>query len=229
MDDDGRRRRELLEKEEVALLEKKIYHVVNEGGSYRQANDDVQDESVKRKWQHLEPWSVDTEDYTTPPAYINDEADISTDQDQARSTGSSTVKQTSPINVFDAAYKEEVSTDSRGQAMSYLNQDDKWMIGDVDLLSKFEQFKDQYDMSRFSLSLDGIADVSQGSGFCMFLSPEDRKLAATVSPSPVDERWPNLKGILERVCGGSPRCSYEDFMTALKKENNDDELVEYIR
>lgn len=39
VDDDGRRRRELLEKEGVALLEKKIYHVANEGDSYRQAND----------------------------------------------------------------------------------------------------------------------------------------------------------------------------------------------
>lgn len=116
-----------------------------------------------------------------------------------------------------------------GQAMSYLNQDDKWIIGDVDLLSKFHQFKGQSDVPRFSLSLDGIADVSQGSGFCMFLSSEERKLAATVSPSIIDERWPNLKGIMERVCGGSPSCSYEDFMTSLKKEDNDDELVEYIR
>lgn len=113
--------------------------------------------------------------------------------------------------------------------MSYLNQDDKWIIGDVDMLSKFDQFKDQSDMPRFSLSLDGIADVSQGSRFCMFLSSEERKLAATVSPSLIDERWPNLKGIMERVCGGSPSCSYEDFMTSLKNEDNDDELVEYIR
>ncbi|KAK5809448.1 hypothetical protein F5H01DRAFT_43738 [Linnemannia elongata] len=113
--------------------------------------------------------------------------------------------------------------------MSYLNQDDKWIIGDVDLLSKFDQFKDQSDMRRFSLSLDEIADVSQGSRFCMFLSSEERKLAVTVPPSLIDERWPNLKGIMERVCGGSPSCSYEDFMTLLKKEDNDDELVEYIR
>ncbi|KAG0317026.1 hypothetical protein BGZ97_006012 [Linnemannia gamsii] len=58
---------------------------------------------------------------------------------------------------------------------------------------------------------------------------EERKLAATVSPSLIDERWPNLKGIMERISGGSSSCSYEDVVTSLKKEDNGDELVEYIR
>ncbi|KAF9946129.1 hypothetical protein BGZ72_000659, partial [Mortierella alpina] len=85
-----------------------------------------------------------------------------------------------------------------GFDMSQLNQDDEWMVGDVDLLSKFDQFKNQSIIPRFSLSLDGIADVSQGSDFYLFLSSEERRLATAVSPSSVDDRWPNLKGIMER-------------------------------
>ena len=48
-DEEGCRYRELLEKEGVAVLEKKIYHVAKEGGSYRQANDG--------KW---DTWTEDT-------------------------------------------------------------------------------------------------------------------------------------------------------------------------
>ncbi|KAG0270775.1 hypothetical protein BGZ95_001543, partial [Linnemannia exigua] len=154
VDDDGRRRRELLEKEGVALLEKKIYHVVNEGGSYRQANDDC----------------------ATPPAYINDEADVFTDQDQSRSPGNPTVKQTSPINVFDATYEEEVFTDSRAPIiLGYVTKSLGPSMSEKDLGSlPGRSFKERCHYSTFRRD----AKERKNHGRDLFVDTEEQALMA---------------------------------------------------
>lgn len=58
-----------------------------------------------------------------------------------------------------------------------LNQLDTWKVGDVDLMSRFNNVKQQQTQSRFSLVLDGIADVTSGSAFSHSLTVEERTLA----------------------------------------------------
>jgi hypothetical protein len=62
-----------------------------------------------------------------------------------------------------------------------LNQVDVWKVDDIDLLSMFNEFKHQQAHSRFSLALDGIADVTPGSTFSRALSVKERSLASVVS------------------------------------------------
>jgi len=112
--------------------------------------------------------------------------------------------------------------------MVLLNQRIVWKIGDLDLLSKFHDFKNQ-PRPRFSLSLDGIADITPSSEFAQTLSKEELVLANAVSTSDTDinERWPTLSPILSRVCALSH--SYDDVVKALKKEDIDDAVVDYLR
>lgn len=103
-----------------------------------------------------------------------------------------------------------------------------WKAGDVDLLSKFTEFKGQHQ-PRFSLAKDGIADVTPGSSFFGTLSKEQQMLAATASISSKDmeEKWPSLSSILSRVCVRTH--SYDDVVKALRREDVSDPIVEYLR
>ncbi|KAI8606744.1 hypothetical protein EDD21DRAFT_360324 [Dissophora ornata] len=110
-------------------------------------------------------------------------------------------------------------------ALTPLNQLEIWMVGDVDMLSKFNNFKHQQPQSRFSLALDGIADVSPGSEFSQTLSQEERALANVISVKDLDEKWPSLSSILSRVCAASR--SYDDVVKALRKENTNEPIVDW--
>ncbi|KAF8924077.1 hypothetical protein BGZ58_002188 [Dissophora ornata] len=122
---------------------------------------------------------------------------------------------------------EEVVTVQKASALTPLNQLEIWMVGDVDMLSKFNNFKHQQPQSRFSLALDGIADVSPGSEFSQTLSQEERALANVISVKDLDEKWPSLSSILSRVCAASR--SYDDVVKALRKENTNEPIVDYLR
>ncbi|KAF9080614.1 hypothetical protein BGX23_001890, partial [Mortierella sp. AD031] len=74
-------------------------------------------------------------------------------------------------------------------SFALLNQVDVWKVDDIDLLSKFNDFKYQQAQSRFSLALDGIADVTPGSTFSRALSVKERSLASVVSLKSIDENW----------------------------------------
>lgn len=100
-------------------------------------------------------------------------------------------------------------------------------MDDVDLLSKFNNFKHQQPQPRLSLALDGIADVSSGSGFFLTLSQKERMLASAFAVKDIDEKWPALSLILSRVC--VPSHSYEDVVQALRKEDPGEPIVDYIR
>ncbi|KAI1300411.1 hypothetical protein EDD11_006201 [Mortierella claussenii] len=113
-------------------------------------------------------------------------------------------------------------------AMSLLNQKTVWKINDVDFLSIFADFAHE-PQSKFSLALDGIADVTPGSAFYSTLTQEQRSLAGDIfiSDEDVYKKWPSFSSILSRVCTSSR--SYEDVVKALKKETNDDPVVDYFR
>lgn len=112
--------------------------------------------------------------------------------------------------------------------MALLNQKTTWKKEDVDFLSLFTDFAGQ-PQSKFSLALDGIADVTPGSAFYSTLTQEQRSLAGDIfiSDKDVDKRWPSLSLILSRVCTSSR--SYEDVVKALKNETSDDPIVDYFR
>ncbi|KAG0199797.1 hypothetical protein BGX33_011389 [Mortierella sp. NVP41] len=100
-------------------------------------------------------------------------------------------------------------------------------VDGVDLLSKFDSFKNQQPQGRFSLALDGIADVTPGSAFSLYLSQEERALAITTSVKDINERWRSLSSILSRVCARSH--SYDDVVEALDKEDASDRVVKYLQ
>ncbi|CAO3572332.1 unnamed protein product [Mortierella alpina] len=129
-------------------------------------------------------------------------------------------------NVFDISSQEEL-TERKEEALVSLNQQGTWSVGDVDLLSKFNNFRNQQPQSRYSLALDGIADVTPGSAFYLTLSQEQRILANTISFKEVDKRWPTLSSILSRVCVHT--YSYENVVEAVRKEDANDPLVDYLR
>lgn len=112
-------------------------------------------------------------------------------------------------------------------ALVSLNQLDVWKVGDVDLLSKFNDFQQQQTQSRFSLALDGIADITPGSAFSRFLPVEERTLANTICVKSINENWQSLSSILSRVCG---QChSYDEVVKALRKEDTNEPVVDYLR
>ncbi|KAG0048478.1 hypothetical protein BGZ83_006565 [Gryganskiella cystojenkinii] len=123
---------------------------------------------------------------------------------------------------------EDGETERELEAMVVLNQKTEWRNGDVDFLSIFTNFKCQ-PQSKFSLALDGIADITPGSVFYSTLTQEQRVLASGISTSEgdVNKKWPSLSTILSRVFGSSR--TYEDVIKALKKETSDDLIVDYLR
>ncbi|KAK3843872.1 MAG: hypothetical protein J3R72DRAFT_440129 [Linnemannia gamsii] len=116
---------------------------------------------------------------------------------------------------------------SSSSAFALLNQVDVWKVDDIDLLSKFNDFKRQQAHSRFSLALDGIADVTPGSTFSRALSVKERSLASVVSLKSIDESWQCLSSILSRVCG---QCSsFDEVVEALRHEDTREPVVDYLR
>ncbi|KAG0044843.1 hypothetical protein BGZ89_005908, partial [Linnemannia elongata] len=115
----------------------------------------------------------------------------------------------------------------KAAAFALLNQMDVWKVDDIDLLSKFNDFKYQQAHSRFSLALDGIADVTPGSAFSRTLSVEERSLASLVSLNSIDENWQCLSPILSRVCG--QRSSFDEVVKALRQEDIEEPVVDYLR
>lgn len=113
-------------------------------------------------------------------------------------------------------------------ALALLNQKTVWRVGDLDLLSKFIDFKSQ-PRSRYSLALDGIADITPSSEFALTLSQDERMLANAVSTSDRDitEKWPTLLSVLSKVCAVSH--DYDDVVKALKKEDVNDPIIDYLR
>ncbi|KAF9338657.1 hypothetical protein BGX26_009613, partial [Mortierella sp. AD094] len=76
----------------------------------------------------------------------------------------STLREEPLINGFENSFGAEDVAEQRLSAMALLNQKTTWKVGDLDLLSKFFVFKAQ-PRSRFSLALDGIADITPSSEF----------------------------------------------------------------
>ncbi|KAF9086019.1 hypothetical protein BGX29_001651 [Mortierella sp. GBA35] len=126
----------------------------------------------------------------------------------------------------DTPLTEEDISEQKAALVS-LNQQDTWIVDGVDLLSKFDSFKNQQPQGRFSLALDGIADVTPGSAFSLYLSQEERALAITTSVKDINERWRSLSSILSRVCARSH--SYDDVVEALDKEDASDRVVKYLQ
>ncbi|KAF9548023.1 hypothetical protein EC957_007306 [Mortierella hygrophila] len=164
----GKRHKALLESEQTALLEKKIFHVDVDGDVYRQATEDgvrrrkrfdnedeLGDETTLYNKSPLLTWN--SEGSRTPPPRAPKSPTFHS-QHLESSPGSPTVRQVPLTNVFDAS-TEEVVVEEKSAALASLNQTSIWTVGDVDLLSKFTDFKRQ-PQSRFSLALDGIADFS---------------------------------------------------------------------
>ncbi|KAF9583208.1 hypothetical protein BGW38_010025 [Lunasporangiospora selenospora] len=136
-------------------------------------------------------------------------------------------------NIFETSCTEEDITTQQGTsksmvaALASLSQPGVWTVDDVDLLSKFNNFKHQQPQPRLSMALDGIADVSSGSGFFLTLSQKERMLASAVAAKDIDKKWPALLSILSRVCVASN--SYEDVVQALRKEDPNGPIVDYLR
>ncbi|KAK3805239.1 MAG: hypothetical protein JOS17DRAFT_781434 [Linnemannia elongata] len=173
-----------------------------------------------------EPLTCDSKDATTPPSN-RPESPTSLHNNRSLSPGSPTVRQTPLVNVFETSLTEEDITAQQAAALASLSQLDVWTVDDVDLLSKFNNFKHQQPQPRLALALDGIADVSSGSGFFLTLSQKERMLASAVAVKDIDEKWPALSLILSRVC--VPSHSYEDVVQALRKEDPGEPIVDYIR
>lgn len=113
-------------------------------------------------------------------------------------------------------------------AMTLLNQRVSWKVANTDFLSKFLAFS-EIVQSRFSLALDGVADITPGSDFAHVLTPEELTLANAVytADANIEERWPGLVPLLSRVC--APSYSYENVVAALEKEATNDPMVHYLR
>ncbi|KAF9972830.1 hypothetical protein BGZ75_001357, partial [Mortierella antarctica] len=111
--------------------------------------------------------------------------------------------------------------------LAQLNQADEWRVGDLDVLSKFRDFRRQQAHSQLSLALEGIADVISGSAFSRTLPAEKRSLVSIVGPKSVDEKWECLSPILNRICG--QRSSYDEVVEALRQEDAKEPIVDYLR
>lgn len=74
-----------------------------------------------------------------------------------------------------------------------------WNCQGVDLIAKFRDFRPS-NMGSFSLVQDGIADMTYRSSFAKTLPSIVLTEARKVDLIPdIDERWPSLQGISERV------------------------------
>ncbi|KAF8933645.1 hypothetical protein BGZ47_010776, partial [Haplosporangium gracile] len=224
-DPKGKLRKELLESQQKALMEKQILHVDVDGDVYRQAIE----EGVKRRRVYgteneggdetlYNQSSRDSEALKTPPPRAQSPTFIS--RHLASSPSSLTMRQVHST--------EEDVVAQIPAALALLNQTITWTVDDVDLLSRFTEFKGQAQ-PRFSLALDGIADVTPGSAFSQTLSPEQRMLVndSIVSDKDIEERWPSLSSILARVCARSS--SYDDVVEALSKEVVNERIIDYLR
>ncbi|KAG0273083.1 hypothetical protein BGZ95_011113 [Linnemannia exigua] len=139
------------------------------------------------------------------------QSDFST-QEQPSSPGNSTLHEQLFTSGFDNSSAKEDMTEERLSAMMLLNQKTEWKVLELDLLSKFLVFRDQ-PQSRFSLALDGIADVTQGSEFALTLTQEELTLANVTSTSDPDINASShhLK-FSDTVCEGlNEREEFSDF------------------
>ncbi|KAF9929876.1 hypothetical protein FBU30_001125 [Linnemannia zychae] len=182
--DEGIRLRKLMELEWSAHLEKNTYHVQVDGNLYYRATeaDTVKQNSNARK-EHVDQsddFSSTAYNPTTPPLYQGDGFD----------------------NPSPFSQSEEYI--SGYQALASLSQEMSWIVDDVDMMEKFNTFKNTQPLSPFSLALDDIANVSSGSGFAMSLSHKERKLANNVNVKSIEQMWPSISSILVRVCKWSP-------------------------
>ncbi|KAG0256056.1 hypothetical protein BGZ95_005588, partial [Linnemannia exigua] len=115
---------------------------------------------------------------------------------------------------------EELIAEQKAAALALLNQLDVWKVGDKD-------FKQQQTQSRFSLALDGIADVTPESAFSRSLPVAERILANAICVKSINEQWQSLSSILSRVCG---QCySYDQVFQASRKEDVNEPVVDYLR
>jgi hypothetical protein len=106
-----------------------------------------------------------------------------------------------------------------------LNQDIEWNVEGVNLVQKFREFR-AYNLQDFSLARDGIADVNIHSKFRKSLARNVGLAANRVDPiNNLHERWPTLKGVLERVFAKS---HYDNVDRAIAKENFEDPVVRYV-
>ncbi|KAF9918751.1 hypothetical protein FBU30_011285 [Linnemannia zychae] len=84
-----------------------------------------------------------------------------------------------------------------------------------------------FEMCSTEKDITGQQDVSPGSGFSLTLSQKEWKLACAVTVKDIDEKWPDLTSILSRVC--VPSRSYDDVVQALRKEDLNEPIVDYLR
>ncbi|KAH7028685.1 hypothetical protein BKA57DRAFT_230620 [Linnemannia elongata] len=176
----------------------------------------------------LSPFTTSSpEDPATPPSYRAGSS-VPIPQNRALSPGSPTVRQMPLTDVFETSSStEEDITGQQAAALASLSQQVLWVVDGVDLLSKFNNFKNQQPQPRLSLALDGIADVSSGSGFSLSLSQKERMLASPVTVKGIDQKWPSISSILSRVCASSR--SYDDVVKALRNEDPNEVIVDYLR
>ncbi|GJJ74259.1 hypothetical protein EMPS_06617 [Entomortierella parvispora] len=237
-DSAGKRRRKLLESEQATRLEKNIFHVEADGNLYRQATEGSQEtggqvtESGDKRKRVISDEHESENQGNSEVAIAPYQRDLSTSclfpQDSPSSPDHSAVLEEPLTNDQDDPFHDDDLAAQRSAAMASLNQKVEWKVGNHDFLSKFLDFKAQAS-SRYSLALDGVADLSPGSEFTLTLPLEERPLACAVSTSEPDinEKWPTLLPILSRVC--APTHSYDDVVNALKNEDANDPIVEYLR
>ncbi|KAI1288882.1 hypothetical protein EDD11_009572, partial [Mortierella claussenii] len=225
-DPDGKRHRMLLESEQSTMLEKKIFHVDVDGNLYRQATE-VGDKRRKVFCAENELGDEGSECGQSSSSTLNSEG-LKPPPHAPKSFGLLSERVEPLNNGSGTTSTEEDVAEQRLSAMALLNQKITWKVGDLDLLSKFYVFRDQ-PRSRFSLALDGIADVTPGSEFALTMSQVEWTLAnaACTSDTDIKERWPTVLSILSRVCVLSH--SYDDVVKALKREDVDEPIVDYLR
>ncbi|KAF9999524.1 hypothetical protein BGZ80_006554, partial [Entomortierella chlamydospora] len=107
-----------------------------------------------------------------------------------------------------------------------LNQDTEWVFNGVDLVDKFHKFMKENDRN-FSLTRDGIADLSLGSEFerTLPLHIKPDICLSGISTVDVNQRCPTLPKIFQRVFATN---AYDEVTRALMKEDLADPVVFYL-
>ncbi|KAK3806747.1 MAG: hypothetical protein J3Q66DRAFT_358366 [Benniella sp.] len=106
-----------------------------------------------------------------------------------------------------------------------LNQEVAWVVEGKDLVQEFQKFR-MHNMQDYSLARDGIADMTVHSKFRKNLGSNIGRVASRVEPiTNLDEHWPTLTGVLDRVFEKS---HYSDVEEAITEESLKDPIVRYI-
>ncbi|KAK3847982.1 MAG: hypothetical protein J3R72DRAFT_518698 [Linnemannia gamsii] len=107
-----------------------------------------------------------------------------------------------------------------------LNQDTKWVYEGMDIAKKFREFRLRNCQS-FSFARDWIADLTPGSQSEQALPSHIKPVANLVELSTinVNERWPALAAIFERVFASN---SYDKVLLAINNEDLTDPVVFYL-